>query len=495
METDRFDVVVVGGGPGGVSAAASAAGAGAKVALVETLDRLGGNAVLSTGYLVFIGTPLQHQHRAEDSIETFMRDGEKQFELESVHGGMIWDRDLTKLFARESLQTYHDLVGLGIKFSRLLAKPSQHSVDRLHALADPGDVGRAYTKRLSELGVTVLFNTEARRLIQDGGRVAGIEAVRRVMGAEEERITLRASRGVILTTGGYQGNFELRRRHQPEADINGHLVGVPTCRGIGHVLGASVGADLINMDYIQPMVLVPSLLVEDAIAVNIKGERFHDETGKYANRVKALGEQPERYGYYIIDGETRKARGDLVERMPQAAVTRDTLEELAAAIGCDAAGLKKSVSEWNAFLAGNGAEDPVTGRTILPEGRRQLIAPPYSAMRMVRSTTFTWGGFAVTLDMQVVNVMGDPVPGLFAAGDTVGGVNVISGMGGLHISPALTLGRIAGRSAVKGASAKPHITAPAQSHNFVTSSGLKMVLFDLADKDPDRSKPEPAESA
>ena len=488
---ERFDVVVVGAGPAGLSAATAAAKAGAKVALLETLDRLGGNAVLSTGYLVLIDTPFQRQLHADDSIELFMSDSEKQFALEASNGGMIWDRELTTLFARKSLQTYDELIALGVKFSRLLAKPTQHTVDRLHALADPAQLAEVYTKRLAELGVTVMLNTEAKRLIIEDGRIVGIEAVRQ---PGKTPVALRASRGVVLTTGGYQGNFELRRRHQPEAEINGHIVGVPTCRGTGHVLGASVGGDLINMSYIQPMVLVPSLLVEDAIAVNRKGQRFHDETGKYAGRVKALGEQPEQYGYYIIDAVTRKHRADLVERMPEPAVTCDTLDELAAAIGCDAAGLKKSVGDWNAFLAGTGGRDPVTGRAILPEDRRQLIVPPYTAMRMVRSTTFTWGGLAVTLDMQVVNVMGDPVPGLFAAGDTIGGVNVISGMGGLHIAPALTLGRIAGISAAKGASAKPHIPAPAQSRDFVKSSGLKVVLFDLADSDPDRSLSEKARS-
>ena len=486
MKTEKYDVVVVGGGPGGLAAAAGAAEAGGRVALIESLDTLGGNARLSTGYLVMIDTPFQRQHNAHDSVEIFMLDGEKQFALEAGNGGLMWDRALTELFARESAKTYDELVAIGVRFSRLLAKPSQHTVDRLHAMEDPADLGRCYAGHLEKLGVTVLFHTEATRLIVDQGAVKGVEAVRRSDG-NEERLSLEAAKGVILSTGGYQGNYELRRRYQPETEISRHIVGLTTCRGTGHVLGVSVGGDLINMSYIQPMVLIPSLLAEDAIAINLSGQRFHDETGRYAGRVKALGEQPERTGYYIIDAVTRRERADLVGRMPEPSIERDTLDELAVAIGSDAEGLKKSVRDWNAFLASDGATDPQTGRTILPEGRRQIIAPPFSAMRMIRSTTFTWGGLVVTLDMQVVNVMGDPVPGLFAAGDATGGINVISGMGGLHITPALALGRVAGRSAARGATAGPHIVPPANSKDFVQSSGMKVVLFDLADKNPDRS--------
>jgi succinate dehydrogenase/fumarate reductase flavoprotein subunit len=486
MQADTFDVVVVGGGPGGIAAAAGAAEAGGRVALLEVTETLGGNSNLSTGYLTLVDTPFQCEHRVQDSLETFMRDGEKQFALEAENGGLMWDRALTELFVSGCAAMYDELAGIGVHFSRLLAKPSQHSVDRLHAIDDPADIGRCYTKRLEQLGVTVFYRTEARRLVMTDGSVTGVDVVQST-GAGSETLRLAALKGVVLATGGYQGNFELRRRYQPASQIGTHIVGLTTCRGTGHVLGQSAGGDLINMSYIQPMVLIPSLLAENAIAVNAHGRRFHDETGKYAARVKALGEQPDQLGHYVIDAATRHERHDLVERMPEPPVERQTLDELADVIGCDAANLRTAVAEWNAFLASDGQKDPVAGRTIFPEGRRPIAEAPFTAMRMVRGTSFTWGGLAVTLDMQVVNVMGEPVAGLFAAGDTVGGINVISGMGGLHIAPALVLGKVAGRAAVAGPSARPHLLAPGESKDFAKSSGMKVVLFDLAEKNPDRS--------
>ena len=95
MKSGKYDVVVVGGGPGGLAAAAGAAENGARVVLLEATDALGGNAQLSTGYLVMIDTPLQREHSAYDSVDIFMSDGEKQFALEAGKGGLIWDRALS----------------------------------------------------------------------------------------------------------------------------------------------------------------------------------------------------------------------------------------------------------------------------------------------------------------------------------------------------------------------------------------------------------------
>ncbi|WP_226553888.1 FAD-dependent oxidoreductase [Celeribacter naphthalenivorans] len=474
----HYDVVVIGGGPGGLAAAARAAETGASVALLETLDWLGGNASLSTGYLACVGTQLQKDLGIADSVTDFMADCAAQYEREKHNGPLIWDPVLTEAYAKESAKALDTLLELGVDIQRVLPKPSQHRHDRMHAIDDPAEIGRAYTKRLDALGVDVHFETKALRLITQDGRVTGVTAEH----ADGSPRSFGATKGVILTTGGYQGNYELRRRHQREDEINGYLSGVATCGGMGHVAGAALGADLINMDYIQPMVVIPSLLAEDAIAVNRAGERFHDETGKYSGRVAALAAQDEGFGYYIIDAETRALKADLVEKMPEPAVTCDTLDALAHRIGVDAGNLTDTVASWNAFLKSDLEKDPLFGRMILPKERRALGTPPYSALRMVRSTTFTWGGMAVTTDMQVVNVLGEPIPGLFAAGDAIGGINVVSGMGGVHIAAALALGGVAGEKAVTGPQAAPHLTAPAQARDFVTTQTPRMALFDLEDR-------------
>lgn len=468
----EHDVVVVGAGPAGMAAACAAAEEGAAVALIEALGGIGGNAVRSTGYLAFVDVDYQREQGIEDSLEIFQRDAANQFALHRDKSGMIWDEDLTKLFARESAETYRRLVDLGVEFSRLIPRPQQNSVDRLLAVPDPAQLGVVHEKRLAELGVEVLLNTSVERLIVTDGRAVGV----RTAGVDGES-DISARRGVVLACGGYQGNRELRRRYQPTRDIVDHVVGVPTCKGSGHVLGVSVGGDLINMGYIQPMILVASLLLEEAIAVNVHGNRFHDEAGPYADRVDALGRQAEEKAWYVIDGRTLERHEDLVESMPESAIVRDSLKELGQDIGCDPVSLTATVDEWNTFLGGHAAKDPAFGRMVLPEGRRPLAEGPFAAVPMVRGSTFTWGGLAVTLEMQVATVLGDVVPGLFAAGDTIGGLNVVSSLGGLHISGALTLGRIAGTAAARGATSSPHLVAPAVA-GTMKSSELKMAITD-----------------
>ena len=112
------------------------------------------------------------------------------------------------------------------------------------------------------------------------------------------------ARGVVLATGGYQSNPRLRQRYQPEFVARAPYLGVDTCRGDGHLMGQAVGGDLINMTFVPPLVIVSSSVVEDAIAVNAAGERFHDEAGPYEERVERLHAQPGRRARYV-----RRRRG------------------------------------------------------------------------------------------------------------------------------------------------------------------------------------------
>ena len=109
------------------------------------------------------------------------------------------------------------------------------------------------------------------------------------------------------------------------------------------------------------------------------------------------------------------------------------------------------MADWNVFLASGADRDPRFGRVVLPPGRRRCESPPYTAVPMVEGINFCCGGFRVTTDMQVVDVFGEPIGGLFAVGDCVGGLNPVSDLGGIHICGGLTLGRVAGRAAARGA--------------------------------------------
>jgi succinate dehydrogenase/fumarate reductase flavoprotein subunit len=186
-------------------------------------------------------------------------------------------------------------------------------------------------------------------------------------------------------------------------------------------------------------------LVEESIAVNVQGLRFHDEAGPYDDRVAALRAQTDQLAWYVFDEAVARRKSQLVDEMPDAAVCAPTLEALAADLGCDPSGLVAAVRDWNETVASGVDVDPAFGRVIFPDPRIGIVEPPFHASRMVVGINFPAGGFRVTLDSQVIDVFGDPIPGLFAVGDCVGGISPTIGLGGMKISAALTLGRIAGR--------------------------------------------------
>ena len=256
-----------------------------------------------------------------------------------------------------------------------------------------------------------------------------------------------ADRAVILAAGGYQANHALRSRYQPGYLAGTPYLGVDTDRGDGHLMGQAVGGDLINMTMIPPLVMVASALVEDSIAVDASGRRFHDEAGPYDERVAALEGVAERRAFYVFDNRVYRLRRDLVEQMPEPAVSAATVEELAGLIGCPPATLAGTVTDWNATVTSEADRDPAYGRVVFGSPRVGVTQPPLWASPMVVGINFPAGGFRVSLDCEVFDVFGNVIPGLFAVGDCVGGIAPAIGLGGVKISSAVTLGRIAGRVA------------------------------------------------
>lgn len=440
MET--FDVVVVGGGPGGSAAALAAARSGASVVLLEADKQLGGNAARSTGYVAFAGFDMQGDIGADDSPEQYLADMQAEIDRQKHRYGLIFDVDLAQRYAEDSAATYRELIELGFRFDRFLPRPIQHTVDRMVSVADTAMFTACFESALADAGVDVRYKTRAVRLLQDDDRISGVvsDTCRR----------FGAANGVILAAGGYQANPDLRSRFQPEAKASTPYLGTEFCRGDGHLMGLAVGGDLINMTMIPPLVMVGSALVEDAIAVNRHGRRFHDEAGPYDDRVAALEAQSDQQAWYVFDNRIAQERAQLVDEMPEPAVSGTDAAELAAAIGCDANSLSQTLGRWNQTAQSGTNRDPEFGRVIFGEPRTGIVEPPLWAAPMVVGINFPAGGFRVNADMQVLDVFGDSIPGLYAVGDCVGGVSPAIGLGGVKITAALTLGRIAGRAVASG---------------------------------------------
>lgn len=445
----QCDVLVVGTGPGGMAATAAAAATGATVHAIEALDEIGGNSVWSTGYMAFVNSRAQAEAGIVDSVESFIADADHSIDQLRDRYPVIADPDLIRMFAELSAETYDLLVARGVRFSRFIPRPLQHRTDRMLAVEDMIAFRRAFAPDFALPNVRLFPRTSAVRLVSDQGRVTGLIA----RDAQGRMLRWHARQGVVLGTGGYQSNPELRVRHVPGYLARAPYLGIDTCRGDGHLMAGAVGADLINMAQVLPLVIVSSSFVEDCIAVNRSGARFHDEAGPYDRRVEALQHQPGKDAFYIFDDETHRRKAALLAQMPKPAVSASTLPELAAVAGIDPAGLTRAVADWNAFLAGDGQKDGAFGRVILPEGRRPIATGPFHAVPMVVGSNFVSGGMRVNTAMQVVDVFGAPIAGLYAAGDVVGGLNPTAELGGMRLCGGFTLGRVAGQAAAEGRSA------------------------------------------
>ena len=446
MVTLTADVVVVGAGPAGMAATAAARADGASLVVVEAGDSIGGNAVRSNGYLAFVGSGMQADHHILDREEAFLADAHRAFEAAAQQFGLVWNVDAIRLFVTESAETYRTLYRRGVRFTHLVPRP-EHCIDRILAAEDSAMFARAFAADFVSPNVYTLFGTRVDRLTTEGGRVTGVRAHGLIDGAP---VLVRARRGVVLASGGYQANPALRQRYEPGFAARSPYFGLDTCRGDGQVIGAAVGADLINMTFIPPMILAASTVVENAIAVNSAGVRFHDETGVFSDRVDRLRHQPGRLAWYILDDVAARAQSALIDQMPHPRIQVRTISGLADAIAVPAERLADTVARWNAFLASAAPVDAEFGRTALPAGRRGLTTAPFTALAMVEGANFTCGGFRTTTRMQVLDMFGTAIPGLYAAGDTTAGLNAVADMGGLHISGAFTLGCVAGRAAAAG---------------------------------------------
>ena len=409
---------------------------GASVLLLEADTLLGGNAARSTGYLAFQGFEMQHREGLDDNAEIFFKDMVNEIKRQEETYGIEFDAELAKVFAKESATTYDWLVELGFEFNRFLPRPLQHSVNRMVDVTDTSMFTKVFSDVLEKNDVDVRTSTRARRLLLEESCIVGVQT---------DKESFRANMGVVLAAGGYQANSSIRKKYQPEHMATTPYLGTHHDVGDGHIMGQEVGGELINMTMIPPLIMVGSALVEDSIAVNTLGRRFHDEAGPYDYRVQELNKQPNKTAYYIYDNQTYLKKRQLINEMPQTPSSANSLMELAQTIGSDHKALEEAVTRWNDFLTSSEKKDPDFGRVILPAERRAILEPPYFASKMITGINFPAGGFRVNADLQVLNVYGEPIPKLFAVGDCSGGLGPVIGMGGMRITPALTLGRVVGR--------------------------------------------------
>lgn len=481
--THRADVVIVGGGGAGMSAAISAADAddSADVLLVQKLDELDGATTMAMGSFSAAGTALQAAQDVPDSTDAHFDDIDHCISNARASGryrGEAYDErsdprdyddlELRRLLVEEAATTLEWLRDLGCEYAGPYLDPPNR-VPRLHQVQpDTSAYGDVLGDELADRSVEVLYRTEAYELIEEEDRIVGVLADR---ADRRTPFIIEADEGVVLATGDLVHDDGLRGRHVEDAraeGINHHNT------GDGHEFAADVGARLVNMDvqllafrlgdplYTGPV--VPSLVEAGAIMTNRAGHRFVDETARYDQLFDAALEQPNGVAYLAFDddvarqftewpdklstyGKEGKPFAYLDEYLETDFLSRgETLAAAASGTGVDAGGLEETVAEYN-----GGIDDPNHETTIDRFGRRRrstLDADPYYVFGpMHTNAVLTDGGVDVDTDLRVLDEEGTPIDGLYAAGAVAGGL-LLAGHGHHH-SWLFTSGRLAGRSVLE----------------------------------------------
>jgi fumarate reductase flavoprotein subunit len=448
-KAEKVDVVVVGGGLAGLTAAVSAAEKGAKVVLLEKSAALGGNSLLATGIIYVGGTRLQKEAGIQDSPDAFYKDA------------MAASKDRrdpvqTRLIADMGGPMVDWLIGLGIEFDKKVTPVMGSSIPRAHSTVGnaPAQIN-GLAAAAKKKGVRILLETRATKLIEGkGGAIAGIEATRR-------NRTLRFDApAVILATGGFYGNPSLVKKFTPSQE-GGIYVGHPADTGDGLVMAMDKGADTvdINVPRLNPTVeigqkqLITSLVLsKGGIIVNKNAQRFADEVASYEKTAEAIVmvmKTGDPFVYEIYDENVTEQVFKIADYRKQGIVVEaQTLDELAQKAGLDAAALKQTVAEYN---EGVEKKSDKFGRVIFG---KKLEKPPFGYLKIAPGLSIAPGGLKIDKDIRVVKKDGSVIPGLYAAGEVTGGYRAYGYIGGDSLAHNAVTGMVAGKNAAAYAKKK-----------------------------------------
>jgi len=454
------DVVVAGGGLAGYCAAIEAAAAGASVLLLEKQPHIGGSTLLSSGFFAFAGTDLQHAAGIDDS-------GPRLFDDLCKAGGEKNDPRLVQVYVDHQLENYEWLKQQGMHFGTVELSSAQ-SVPRTHPLdiAKLMDHLRAVAQDSGR--VQILLGAPVERLLREqaDGRVTGVRA--RIDGRTAH---IHARRGVVLATGGFTRSERLLELFAPHQAKAVHYGGAGNT-GDGLLMAWQLGAGFCDMAHIKGTFgFHPNSRTQEgrgwtklpmyrgAIAVNKQGRRYVDESSSYKLLGDAVLQQPDAIAWQIFDQDIMDTAVDGVSPFDFRDAQRrgliiqaDTLQALAEDAGIDTTRLQETVARYNGYVAhGHDAEFGRDGLSTHYGGLRKIARAPFYAYASTSAVIGTYCGLTVDTNTRVLDVFGEPIPGLHAAGEIMGGFHGTAYMTGTALGKCLIFGRISGRTAAQPA--------------------------------------------
>lgn len=490
------DLIIVGAGGAGLSAAVTAKDLGVKNVLVlEKMPVIGGNTLrcasafnaadpdrqkalpmtetLKEAVVKAISEkPVSEEHAklmadVKAKYEAYLKSGSKTLfdcpewhALQTYNGGdKVGQIPLIRQYSNNVLDTLHWMQSKGSPVMDRVSQGAGALWQRTHQLDAPAGLGLIDPLYQSAVKQGVNFKLGMRvqdLILNDKGRVIGVTATDKVGNKYE----FTSKDGVILATGGYSQNKEMRRKSAPHLTPEMVSTNQPGATGDGIVIATRHSADTTGMNYVQVYPLATPGTgalqgrarkmsgLDDVIDVNKNGERFVKEDARRDEFVAAIKKQPGGVVYDINDSSIVKPLNSFNEDVETlVSIGRiykaDSLADLAKQLGMPADKLEATVAEFNKMV--EAKNDPKFGRKLFD---RPIVKPPFYATPRAPSIHHTMGGLQISTNAQVLDKNGKPIPGLYAAGEVTGGIHGSNRLGGNATADVLTFGRIAAKSAV-----------------------------------------------
>ena len=457
---ETCDVIVVGTGFAGLSAAIEARGRGADVLVIEKMPVYGGNSIVNGGDFAAPGNRFQKEAGVEDSPELMFGDMLKT-------GLQLNNPDLARVIcerANETLEWAQTVIGA--EFNRLVFHGG-HSVKR--SVQTVNQSGSELVNKLlvkaQELGVRIETRVKMTRLFtEEDGRIAGIEARRGYKWPDDASgtlTTINARRAVVLASGGFSRDTALRQLQEPRLTPEFESTNHPGATGEALLAACRAGAMNVHMDWIQlgpwtspdepgfgytpqvcERIVGYGLMVDPAT-----GKRFFRETGNRKERADAiisLGHPA------VILGDTYAIESQVVPRGLQKAIETgavrrfDTLNELSKAYNIPEKPFLEQVARWNGFVE---KKKDLDFDCMIFSDSQPTVKAPYYAMRLWPRVHHTMGGLVINTRAQVIGLDMEPIPALYAAGEITGGIHGAVRLGSVAMADCVIFGRIAGQNA------------------------------------------------
>ena len=484
------DVLVIGAGGAGFSAAVSAAQNGAKVILVEKLAAVGGNTLRCGGAFntydpegqanipmtAALKEAVEEVLAKEDTSEahaqlkaevqaqwdaylasgnTMLFDTAEWHALQTLDAGdYIADVNMVRTLTASTLDTLHWLTDNGVVWTDEVSTVVGALWNRSHQTPNVSgaDIIAALQANAIAQGVDLYLETKAEELIMEDGRVTG--AI--LTNAKGEKVTVKAAKGVIMATGGFGANVEMRVKYNGQWSDIGETMKTNNTEGAtgdGITMGLAAGANLVGMEWIQLMPLNPvsgggiSGYVNSSLYFNKEGERFVAEDERRDVLAAGALAQTDKLFFILCDAEEAALRGRTEQILGYMVSTGmmfsgNTIAELAESCGVPAEALEATVAKFNEAVAADTKDE--FGRTTWESA---IDVGPFYASSFSPCVHHTMGGLQINENTEVLDANGNVIPGFYAAGEVTGGIHGTNRVGGNAVPDALCFGKIAGENA------------------------------------------------